>query len=119
MKKIILSALFAIIATASVASAATTWTNVPVANGGTGPTATGTRADGILGSTVFSVSTNVSLYAAGDAGGYNCASKHYSGDIQYISSSLNAGIVEETGLSKSAVVDTALVVEANGATYTY
>lgn len=119
MKKIILSALFAIIATASVASAATTWSNVPPASGGSGPTAEGTRADGILGSTVFSVSTNVTLYADGDAGGYNCATKHYSGDTQFISSSTNAGIVELAGQSKAAAVDDALLTDANGATYTW
>lgn len=120
MKKIIISALFAIIATASVASAATTWTNVPPASGGDGPIATGTRSDGVLGSTTFSVSTNVSLYAAGDAGGYNCASKHFSGETQFISSSTNAGIIEmKDEAYKASAVMTDLVTEANGATYTF
>lgn len=110
MKKIIVTALFAVLATASFASATTTWTN-QIPDGGTAPvpSVTGTLSDGVVGSTVFQVSTNVTLIGAGNEGGYNCTSKHISGDKTYLSSSVSASIEEDETLKKGEAL-TALVV---------
>lgn len=101
MKKVIISALFAVLATASIASATSTWTNV------TTPTFSGDLADGpTVGSTVFQVSTNVTLIGDGDLGGYNAGSKHTSGDKEFVSSSISASIEEiTTGVLKGVVLE--------------
>jgi hypothetical protein len=92
MKKIIVSALFAVLATASLAAATTTWTNA-----GTPAFETdGDVENGKIGQTVFQVSTNVTLIADGNAGGYNVSDKHLSGDKSYMSSSVSASIEEGT-----------------------
>lgn len=116
MKKIVVSALVMIFATASFATAETTWTNVP----GTGPAvagdlpATATGQLGVLGSTAFSVSTNVTLIAAGDTGGYNVGAKHLAGDTGYVSSSVNAG-VEEVAIAKAVAITADQIEPANSA----
>ena len=56
-----------------------------------------------LGSTPFKASTGVTLLADGDLGGYNCASKHVSGDRGYVSSSISSSIIEGTA-AKGAVI---------------
>lgn len=97
MKKVIISALVAVLATASFASATTTWTN------STAPAVSGTLSTGVIGQTTFQVSTNVTLIGAGNAGGYNCSSKHLSGDKNYMSSSVSASIEETTGVKGTAM----------------
>ena len=102
MKKIIVSALFAVLATASMASAAV-WTNVTAPTFVAGATGTGAVVAGMIGQTVFQVSTNVTLFGVGNAGGYNCSSKHLSGDKNYMSSSVSASIEENTGVKGVAM----------------
>lgn len=121
MKKIIISALFAVLATASFAMATSTWTNYPanaVPSGGTaGPVQAGDIGAAGLGSTTFSVSTNVTLIGNGSTGGYNCGAKHLAGDTGYVSASNNAGLMEVSIPKATAIVIGDLTV-ASGATFT-
>lgn len=113
MKKIIISALFAILATASVAMATSTWTNdsgSPTQSGDIG-------SAGALGSTSFSVSTKVTLIADGSTAGYNCGAKHISGDTGYVSASNNAGI-KEISIAKATAMASSYLTSDNGATFT-
>lgn len=90
MKKLLVMMTLAALvsfASATTVLALTTITTTPVA----------------IGSTPFKTSTGVTLLALGDLGGYNCASKHLSGDKSYTSSSISASIQESAATKGVAI----------------
>lgn len=111
MKKLLVMALMAVLCTATGAFATnilTNYSSVPTGvTGVVGTALNGTAGTLTIGSTPFSTSTNVNLVATGNNGGYNCSSKHLSGDKQYMSSSVSASIEEASatkGTPMSALV---------------
>ena len=112
MKKLLVMVLMAVLGSASMASALVVLTNYPA------PAPEGQKVgaakDNVLGpltvgSTLFSVSTNVKLVATGNAGGYNVASKHKSGDKHFLSSSVSSGIEETDGTKGTDMVSTQII----------
>lgn len=115
MKKLLVLALMAVLALASTASASKVLTNVP----GTGMAVDGTVGTLTLGSTSFAVSTNVTLVATGNAGGYNVADKHVAGDLIFLSSSVASGIQEVAGEKGTPLAsDSQMVSTIEGQFYT-
>lgn len=120
MKKILIMVLLAMLASASTALAVapTVVTNVP----GTGVAHDGTVGALPIGTSTFVVSTNVTLYADADAGGYNVAAKHLSGDLTFVSSSIAPGISEVTaavsGLDKGEILTSVLADPTTANIYT-
>lgn len=117
MKKLIIMVLMAMLVSATTAFAVspTVLTNYSTTDIGTpiGSATDGTVGPIEIGSTKFSVSTNVKLVASGDGGGFNVAAKHYAGDIAYLSSSVSAGIEELTGQAKGEDMASTLILSEN------
>lgn len=121
MKKLLVLIFMAVLASASTASATITLTNHTAAVGSIPAgayhqSATSGAGAYTLGSTPFSVSTNVTLIADGNLGGYNCSSKHVSGDLNFISSSVSASIKETSGTKGTAM--TAIILPTGDDLYT-
>lgn len=109
MKKLLVMVLMAVLCSASSALATKVLTNYTAATDGTvGAAVDGTAGPITIGSTPFSVSTNVNLIAAGGSGGYNVSSKHLSGDLNFISSSVSASI-KETAATKGTKMTTIIL----------
>jgi hypothetical protein len=123
MKRILMMVMLAALVSASSAFATTVLTNysAPAPSGAqVGPyyvSTTSAAGPITIGQTPFSVSTNVSLIAAGGAGGYNVSSKHLSGDKSYLSSSVSASI-NENGLIAKGTAMTTLVLGTGADLYT-